>query len=73
MLDEPNPIGGEKSLKDPFLIQPTSHLLVYPIPIRYGLTVGELSQMAIKEGWLETNPPHLTIFKMDGWKKKNVF
>jgi len=73
VLDRPNPIGGE-IIEGPILDTTyKSFVGYYPIPIRYGLTVGELSQMAIKEGWLETNPPHLTIFKMDGWKRKMFF
>ncbi len=73
VLDRPNPIGGE-IVEGPVLDTTyKSFVGYYPIPIRYGLTVGELSQMAIKEGWLETNPPHLTIFKMDGWKRKMFF
>ena len=73
VLDRPNPIGGE-IVEGPILDTTyKSFVGYYPIPIRYGLTVGELSQMAIKESWLETNPPHLTIFKMDGWKRKMFF
>ena len=73
VLDRPNPIGGE-IIEGPILDSTyKSFVGYYPIPIRYGLTVGELSQMAIKEGWLESNPPHLTIFKMDGWKRKMFF
>ena len=73
VLDRPNPIGGE-IIEGPILDTTyKSFVGYYPIPIRYGLTVGELSQMAIKEGWLETNSLHLTIFKMDGWKRKMFF
>ena len=73
VLDRPNPIGGE-IIEGPILDTTyKSFVGYYPIPIRYGLTVGELSQMAIKKGWLEINPPHLTIFKMDGWKRKMFF
>tara|TARA_Y100001980_G_C14535552_1_gene312129 strand:+ start:492 stop:1793 length:1302 start_codon:yes stop_codon:yes gene_type:complete len=73
VLDRPNPIGGE-IIEGPILDTTyKSFVGYYPIPVRYGLTVGELSQMAIKEGWLEINPPHLTIFKMDGWKRKMFF
>ena len=73
VLDRPNPIGGE-IIEGPILDTTyKSFVGYYPIPIRYGLTVGELSQMAIKEGWLETKSLHLTIFKMDGWKRKMFF
>ena len=72
VLDRPNPIGGE--IVEGAILDTSFKSFVgyYPIPVRYALTVGELSQMAINEGWLSSNPPSLTIIKMDGWKR-NMF
>ena len=73
VLDRPNPIGGE--IIEGAILDTAFKSFVgyYPIPIRYALTVGELSQMAVKEGWLTSNPPNLTIVKMDGWKRKMFY
>ena len=72
VLDRPNPIGGE--IVEGAILDTSFKSFVgyYPIPVRYALTVGELSQMAINEGWLSSDPPSLTIIKMDGWKR-NMF
>ncbi|MCP4645499.1 MAG: DUF1343 domain-containing protein, partial [bacterium] len=52
VLDRPNPIGGS-SVEGPVL-EPafTSFVGIYPIPVRHGMTVGELAQMFNREGWL---------------------
>ena len=73
VLDRPNPIGGE--IVEGAILDTAFKSFVgyYPIPIRYALTVGELSQMAVKEGWLTSNPPNLTIVKMDGWERKMFY
>jgi len=72
VLDRPNPIGGE--IIEGAILDTTFKSFVgyYPIPIRYALTVGELSQMAVKENWLSSLPPTLTVVKMDGWRR-NMF
>ena len=52
ILDRPNPISGkiiEGAILDTSF---KSFVGYYPIPIRYGLTVGELTNMAIHENWL---------------------
>ena len=73
VLDRPNPIGGE--IVEGAILDTAFKSFVgyYPIPIRYALTVGELSQMAVKEGWLTSNPPNLTIVKMDGGERKMFY
>ncbi len=73
VLDRPNPLGGE--IIEGAILDTAFKSFVgyYPIPTRYGLTVGELSQMAVKEGWLSSVPPELTVVKMDGWKRSMFF
>ena len=73
VLDRPNPIGGEIVEGAVLDSSYKSFIGYYPIPVRYGLTVGELANMAINEGWLESSPPFLTIMKMDGWQRKMFF
>ena len=73
VLDRPNPLGGE--IIEGAILDTAFKSFVgyYPIPTRYALTVGELSQMAVKEGWLSSVPPELTVVKMDGWKRSMFF
>ena len=73
ILDRPNPISGqiiEGAILDTSF---KSFVGYYPIPIRYGLTVGELTNMAINENWLSPLPKKVTIVKMDGWRRSMFF
>ena len=68
VLDRPNPAGGilveGPVLKEKF----TSFIGACPIPIRYGLTPGELSKMMQGEGWV---PPSvdLHVLPMENWRR----
>lgn len=66
VLDRPNPLGGE-NIEGP-LLDPTFRSFVgaYSIPIRYGLTPGELA------GWIKTNLKldlELSVVKMRHWTR----
>lgn len=52
VLDRPNPNGG---FIDGPVMEPeyTSFVGMHPIPVVYGLTIGELAQMINGEGWLK--------------------
>lgn len=53
VLDRPNPLGLDV-VEGPVLdMQFSSFVGASPIPIRYGMTVGELTRMAIGEGWVK--------------------
>lgn len=67
VLDRPNPIGGI-AIEGP-LLNPVQQSFVgyYPIPIRYGLTVGELAQMIIGEQWI-TPAPVLKVIPVQNWQ-----
>lgn len=72
VLDRPNPLGGEK-IEGPVLdMNFKSFVGMYPIPIRYGLTVGELAKMIIGEKWI-TTIPDLTVIEMEGWERDRYF
>jgi beta-N-acetylhexosaminidase len=73
VLDRPNPLGGE--IIEGAILDTAFKSFVgyYPIPTRYALTVGELSQMAVEEGWLSSVPPELIVVTMDGWKRSMFF
>ncbi|MFA3782206.1 exo-beta-N-acetylmuramidase NamZ domain-containing protein [Melioribacteraceae bacterium 4301-Me] len=70
VLDRPNPIAGlyvdgpvtEDTLK--------SFVAFAPIPITYGLTIGELAKMYNESGWLKNKvKADLTVIKMKNWKR----
>ena len=68
VLDRPNPLNGI-TIEGPVLdINYKSFVGMYPIPIRYLLTIGELAKMIIGEKWIE-HVPELTVIKMAGWKR----
>ena len=68
VLDRPNPIKGN-SIEGPLLdLKFQTFVGYYPIPIRYGLTVGELANMINGENWIK-NRPKLQVIKMKSWKR----
>lgn len=72
VLDRPNPLGGEQ-IEGPILnMKFKSFVGMYPIPIRYGLTIGELAKMIVGEKWIEAIS-QLTVIEMQGWKRSMYF
>jgi uncharacterized protein YbbC (DUF1343 family) len=70
VLDRPNPLGGVKF--DGPIIEDSlkSFVGMYPIPVVYGLTCGELATMINEEGWLANGVKcSLTVITMEGWKR----
>lgn len=66
VLDRPNPLGGYK-VQGPVLDPDYSSFVgLYPIPLRHGMTVGELAKLFNKEFDIGAN---LTVEKMKGWKR----
>ena len=66
VLDRPNPIRGD-IVEGPILdLKYQSFIGKYPIPIRYGWTIGELAEKIIQEKWIHPIPK-LTIIPMEGW------
>ncbi len=70
ILDRPNPIGGDKVEGN--LIEKTLYSFVgmAPIPMRHGLTIGELALFLKNHFKLDLE---LHILKMEGWKRKFYF
>ena len=68
VLDRPNPAGGE--IVEGPLLNPEyeSFRGAFPIPVRYGLTIGELALMMKGEGWV---PPQveLHVVRMANWAR----
>lgn len=70
VLDRPNPLGGNQVagyvLEDGF----ESFVGAYPIPVAYGLTVGELARMIKGEGWLPgLDSLDLRVVELEGWTR----
>ncbi|WP_020401914.1 exo-beta-N-acetylmuramidase NamZ family protein [Gracilimonas tropica] len=74
ILDRPDPLGGDYvagwTLQEEF----RSFVGSYPIPVIYGLTMGEIAQMAVGEGYLDLkSPPSLRIIKAEGWERDKIW
>lgn len=66
VLDRPNPLGGQ-TVEGPVLEpQYASFVGLYPIPLRHGMTVGELAQYFNNEFNIHAD---LTVVQMKGWKR----
>ena len=67
VLDRPNPIRGD-IVEGPTLdLDYKTFVGYYPIPIRYGGTVGDLAHKIIENKW--TSPiPRLEVIETEGWK-----
>ena len=69
ILDRPNPLGGvavEGNLLDPDL---QSFVGLYPIPMRHGLTIGELGLFFNEQGI----GADLKVISMTGWQRSMLF
>ena len=68
VLDRPNPINGI-SIEGPLLEYPeySSFVGLYPLPVRHGMTVGELASY-FNDEFLEKKA-RLTVIPMQGWKR----
>lgn len=70
VLDRPNPIGGEM-VEGPVLDPKfKSFIGLYPIPMRHGMTVGELARLFNNQFGIGAN---LRIIKMEGWKRSMLW
>lgn len=69
VLDRVNPIDGV-TVDGPVLTGKTSFVGYHSIPVRHGMTAGELAQMFKAERKLKTD---LTVVPMEGWKREQWF
>ena len=70
LLDRPNPLGGlqvQGPVSDPGL---ASYIDYMPLPVRHGLTLGELSRYIVATKHLAT---HLTVVPMQHWQRTESF
>jgi uncharacterized protein YbbC (DUF1343 family) len=70
VLDRPNPIGGE-IVEGPMLdADKTAFVAYFPLPVRYGLTIGELAQLFNTENHINCD---LHIIAMKNWHRNYFF
>jgi uncharacterized protein YbbC (DUF1343 family) len=70
VLDRPNPMGGE-IVEGPMLDpDKTSFVAYYPLPVRYGLTIGELAQLFNVENHIGAD---LHVITMRNWHRNYFF
>jgi uncharacterized protein YbbC (DUF1343 family) len=70
VCDRPNPIGGA-AIEGPVLVPGyESFVGQYPIPMRHGLTIGELAQLFNREFGIGAN---LEVVPMSGWRRDMYF
>lgn len=70
VLDRPNPLGGTR-VEGP-LLDPAFHSFVgvMPVPVRHGLTAGEIAHFYRDYKKLDVN---LSVIPMQGWKRSMLF
>ena len=70
VLDRPNPMGGE-IIEGPMLDpDKTSFVAYFPLPVRYGLTIGELAQFFNAENHIGAD---LHVITMKNWHRNYFF
>ena len=70
VLDRPNPLGGEQFAGPVLEGECGSFVGEYPIPVAYGLTIGELALMIKGEHRLPgLEGLNLRVIRMEGWQR----
>ena len=70
VCDRPNPIGGV-AVEGPMLSRGyESFVGLYPIPMRHGMTIGELARLFNDEFGIGAE---LEVFAMEGWRREMYF
>jgi uncharacterized protein YbbC (DUF1343 family) len=70
VLDRPNPLNGD-IVEGPVLdADKTSFVAYYPLPVRYGLTIGELAQFYNTENHINAD---LHVIPMRNWHRNYFF
>ncbi|MBU1340389.1 MAG: DUF1343 domain-containing protein [Proteobacteria bacterium] len=67
ILDRPNPIGGTQVEGNILLKEYASFVGRFPVPMRHGLTLGEISRLFNREFNIGCD---LTVIPMTGWKRQ---
>ena len=72
VLDRPNPNGFY--VDGPMLeSKHKSFVGIVPVPVVYGMTMGELAQMMNMEGWIKGGPCRMRVIKMKQYSHKQLY
>jgi uncharacterized protein YbbC (DUF1343 family)/CubicO group peptidase (beta-lactamase class C family) len=70
VLDRPNPIGGV-AIEGPMLDAKLASFVGYhPLPLRHGLTIGELARLFNRERKIDAE---LEVIPVEGWDRRDLF
>lgn len=70
VLDRPNPITGSSMEGTVLDTAFATFVGLYPIPVRHGMTVGELATLFNEQRWLKNGiKANLQVIKMRGWQR----
>ena len=71
VLDRPNPINGLQVEGNILKPQFATFVGLYPVPVRHGMTAGELARMFNEQGWLKDSvKADLVVIPMKGWRRR---
>jgi uncharacterized protein YbbC (DUF1343 family) len=70
VLDRPNPLGGQALDGNVLREEFASFVGLHPLPVRHGMTVGELALLFSEERGLDAD---LHVVRMDGWRRDMDF
>ncbi len=70
VLDRPNPVGGVQVEGNCLLPEYASFVGRYPVPMRHGLTIGEMARLFNEYFGIGCE---LTIIPMNGWRREMYF
>lgn len=68
VLDRPNPIGGKEVEGNILEIGHESFVGLFPIPMRHGMTIGELAQLFNEDFEIKCD---LEVITMDSWNRED--
>lgn len=73
VLDRPNPIDGvtvEGPMLDPGA---ESFVACYSLPLRHGMTIGEIAKLLVEESETTLAKLDLTVVRVEGWKREQTW
>ena len=70
VLDRPNPIRGDVVQGNVLDPEYSTFVGLYPVPMRHGMTAGELARMFVGEFGIDVE---LHVVPMDGWRRDMIF
>jgi uncharacterized protein YbbC (DUF1343 family) len=70
VLDRPDPVGGALVQGNVLDSAYASFIGLYPVPMRHGMTVGEMAQL-VRTRWLPA--AQLSVVPMSGWRRSMWF